>query len=308
MSYKDDVMDLVLSMLEASNKLESTLFGSLNFSKADITKFIKKYNVLEDLDCNELGFYLLLNNGYITKEQFAKYLGLKYENDNFWLVVDSFDDVLSDSKYEFEIKILDNEFEDYGNDFYNIEDIDYYFRYYDEKTLYSIIQYCIDKGLEVDEELITDENISLRNGEIFVNNIKLKDVIDSDDGLEDLRSELNIAICEAQESADFDEMYNKIINAFKDEVSDFERRTVNIKDKNVEQIYIKITDKKLKEAEKLLIEEYGEYDYKEEKYGNMLYILKEMEFFDFRTPDYNNIYGDIDKGVLNDYTQSRLNF
>lgn len=308
MSYKDDVMDLVLSMLEASNKLESTLFGSLNFSKADITKFIKKYNVLEKPECNELGFYLLLNNGYITKEQFAKYLGLKYENDNFWLVVDSFDDVLSDSKYEFEIKILDNEFEDYGNDFYNIEDIDYYFRYYDEKTLYSIIQYCIDKGLEVDEELITDENISLRNGEIFVNNIKLKDVIDSDDGLEDLRSELNIAICEAQESADFDEMYNKIINAFKDEVSDFERRTVNIKDKNVEQIYIKITDKKLKEAEKLLIEEYGEYDYKEEKYGNMLYILKEMEFFDFRTPDYNNIYGDIDKGVLNDYTQSRLNF
>lgn len=308
MSYKDDVMDLVLSMLEASNKFESTLFSSLNFTKNDITKFIKKYNVLEKPECNELGFYLLLNNGYITKEQFAKYLGLKYEDDNFWLVVDSFDDVLSDSKYEFEIKILDGEFENYGNDFYKIEDVDYYFRYYNEETLNDIIKYCIDKGLEVDEELITDENISLRNGEIFVNNIKLKDVIDSDDGLEDLRSELNIAICEAQESADFDEMYNKIINAFKDEVSDFERRTVNIKDKNVEQIYIKITDKKLKEAEKLLIEEYGEYDYKEEKYGSMLYILKEMEFFDFRTPDYNNIYGDIDKGVLNDYTQSRLNF
>lgn len=300
-----DILSLVLTMIEANNKFVPNLFSNLNFTKKDIENFIQKYNVLKDPRCNELGFFILLKNNYITNEEFAKYMNLDYKDGSFWIVADSFDDILS-KKYEFEIKILDGDYLDYNYDFYKL-DVSDYFYYYDEDTLKAIIDYCIKNNLEFDDEVITEENITIKDGKIYVNDIKLEDVIDDDRGLSDLRDELNWAICEAQHAADFDEMYSKIINGFKTDIGDFERKIVkNYKGEDVEKIYIKLENKTLDNVEKFLREEYKEYEYTDETYGNVFYVLREMEYFDFDTPDYNYIYGDIDKSVINDYTQSRL--
>jgi len=318
--------DLILSMIKANEDYEN----ELNFTKSDIVNFMKKYNFKSEIEeCNEIGWIILLRNKYITNEEFAKLMDVEYKEDKFWLVIDSFDNILSD-KYETEIKILnqndDNEWWDVCN-YYEVSDIEsYYWSIYTEDTLKNIIKYCIDNGIEIEnedgkDELMTDENTYLKQDKKGINDIyfkyengeevNLSSLLD-DDEFEELKTILNSSICEAQDDADKSEIYNDIMKEFESSIGVIKRDTIkqiNYKgeEHDIDKIYINLDKLKLSDVESFLQDDYEEYDFESKNYGSLIHILKEMEYFEFRTPDYNNVYGSIDNDILNEYTLDRLN-
>jgi hypothetical protein len=283
------MLTLILKMLKAFED-----FGSeIGFTKEEIDELIAKYKVLDNLDCNELGLYVLLQNDYITPEEFAKQTDCHYENGDYYLVVDDFSDILKEKEYSFEISILNGDY-DLHYDYYE-SNIDFY--YYTEDTLESIIKYCIKNKLEIEGEEMTRENTKIIDGDLYFNDTKLEDIIDEDD-LEDLKIELNGATCEAQESADYGEIYNRIVKSFENEIGEFSRRMIN----NKEKLFIKIYQDKMFEC----IVQFFDGSYDEDSLGNIYSVLYEYDYFNFRTPDYNYISGSIDKKDLNDHIQNRL--
>lgn len=320
--------DLILSMIKANDDYEN----ELGFNKSDIENFMNKYNFKKEIvECNEIGKIILWNKKYITNEEFANYMDVEYDKteDKFWLVIDSFGDILS-KEYETEIGILGQD-DDWwhGSDYYENTDIDsYYWHRYTEDTLKDIIEYCIKKGIEIEDEdgeeyeLMTNENTYLKpdkNGKQDIyfkyeneDEVELSSLLDNDE-LSDLKDALNYAICDAQETADRDEIYEKIISEFEDSIGFFKREYVKKKDyngveKEVEKIYIRLDNIDFGKVEEFLQDEYNEYDFETENYGNLVSILKEMEFFEFRTPDYQYVSGDIDNDILNEYTTDKLNW
>lgn len=285
--------DLILSMIVGYGK-----YGDiLGFNKSDIDNFINKYNYLENINCNERGYILLWKNKYINNEQFGKYMEIEFKDDKIYLVTDDFSDILG-KDYDTEISILNGESDSYTGNIYD-NDVSNYWNDYDEDTIKSIYDYCIKNELEIEGEVITKENTKIENGDIFFNDESLSNYIDDEDGLSELKDELNFAICEAQESADIDEIYQKVKNAFIDEVGEYKW----IGDK----LYIELDKNIIDEVEEYLVDTYGEFDFDTEDFGFMLPILKDMEKFDFRTPNYDHIYGTIDNDVLNELTINRLN-
>lgn len=285
--------DLILSMIVGYGK-----YGDiLGFNKSDIDNFINKYNYLENINCNERGYILLWKNKYINNEQFGKYMEIEFKDDKIYLVTDDFSDILG-KDYDTEISILNGESDSYTGNIYD-NDVSNYWNDYDEDTIKSIYDYCIKNELEIEGEVITKENTKIENGDIFFNDESLSNYIDDEDGLSELKDELNFAICEAQESADIDEIYQKVKNAFIDEVGEYKW----IGDK----LYIELDKNIIDEVEEHLVDTYGEFDFDTEDFGFMLPILKDMEKFDFRTPNYDHIYGTIDNDVLNELTINRLN-
>jgi hypothetical protein len=287
----------------------------LGFTKDDIDNLIKEHKILNNIDCNERGWIILWKNKYISNETFAKHMDLEYDavppftaKKNFWIIADDFEDLLS-RKYEFEAKILDGDYDWNYGDFYDV-DVDQHFSDYDQKTLEAIIEYCDKKGFEIendDEEsiLMTKENMKIVDNQIIINdNIKLVDVLDQ---LDDLDQILNNAICEAQESADQDEVYKKIEQSFIDEVGEYTRKIFKINGQEIEKLLVRF-DGDWFDIENELKDTYGDYEFQQENYGNLRSILSENDKFNFRTPDYNYIYGSIDDVTLNEYTQNRLNW
>lgn len=311
------MINLILTMLDAHDQ-----YGNdLNFTKKDTDNFIKKYNVLDNLeqiDCNERGHIVLWKNKYLTNEQLAKHLDLKYEDEKFWLVIDSFDDILSD-KYETEIAYLDIDGDiDREPSSYADHRIDtYYWSTYTEETLKKIIEYCIDQGIEIendddDYELMTTENTYLKtekNGKQDIyfkykngNEIKLVTLIDNDE-FDELNHALNIAIDEAQDDADYSDAYDEIKENFEKGIGAFEYKTVG----DSQKIYIKLNIT-FKQIEEWFEECYGEFNFDEGGFGSLLYVLKEMEYFDFKKPYYDHISGSIDDDLLNEFTRNRLDW
>lgn len=317
--------ELILSMIKANSEYEN----DLNFTKADIENFMNKYNFKNEIkESNELGWIVLWDNKYITNEEFAKLMDIEYYDNNYWLIVDSFDSILSD-KYETEIKVLDQD-DDWWNssDYYENNDIDsYYWHRYTEDTLKEIIEFCVNQGIEIengdgDDELMTDENTYLAPDKHDKQNIyfkyengdevELSSLLD-EDGLDELKNALNNAICEAQDYADRDEVETKIIKEFESSIGFFKREYVKKKDykgveKEVEKISIRLDNLDFNNVESFLQDEYNEYDFETSNYGDLLHILKEMEYFEFDTPDYNYIYGSIDNDMLNEITVDKLHW
>jgi len=315
------MINLILTMLDAYNQ-----YGDdLNFTKKDADIFIKKYNALEDInDCNERGYIVLWNNKYLTNEEFAKHLDLKYEDEKFWLVIDSFDDILTD-KYKTEISYLDRDADDdrEPSEYYDHQIDNYYWHTYTEETLKKIIEYCIDQGIEIENdddndddddnyELMTAENTYLKtdkNNHLDIyfkykngNETKLVKLIDNDE-FDDLKTELNIAVGKAQDDADYSEVYDEIKEKFEKGIGTFEYKTVG----DSEKIYIKLNIT-FKQVEEWFEENYGEYNFDEGGFGSLSYVLKEMEYFDFKKPYYDHINGSIDDDLLNEFTRDRLSF
>ena len=311
MEASDEIVNLVLSMIDEYNEYGD----ALNFTKSNIDKIVKKYN-MNYKQCNELGYIILLKNKYITYEQFCNYMDVEYIDGKVYLVIESFDDILS-NKYEYEIEALDGDV-DWGDRYYDNyweNDVKSYWSDYTEETLKEIMAFCFKKGIEIEDELMDENNTVLKNGKLFFNDQELDELID-DDEFDELKSELNSAICEAQNSADRDHVYKLIEDAFVDKIGSFERKTVEVMkfnyDKNikeqvdVEKIYIQL-DFDLNEIETFLRDQYNKYNFIDESYGNLMSILKEMEFFDFDTPDYRyNGNGSIDYDYLNEITRERL--
>lgn len=308
--------DLILTMLVAYNK-----YGDkLNFTKSEIDNLIRKHILMNinNIECNEYGYIVLLENGYITKEQFAKKMNVIYENDHYWLIIDSFKDLLS-NKYEDEAKILDGDDIDLNNNYYDNDIYYYYWDDFDEETLKSIIEYCSKNNLEVDIETDDGEyktielkdNLILKDGDIYIDDkefdnlseYRLRKLID-EDGLEDLKNDINICICDAQYSADESEFYNKIKNSVINKIGPYENIVVG-KNKNGYDIYkIKIRlDFDMDEVKTFLYD--NEYNFEDSSYGSLEIILREMEFFDIDPINYD-VSGWIDDEYLNELIQKEL--
>ena len=306
--------DLILSMMTALDEHN----GNMKFSQQDIDNLIKKYNILNDKDlgttCNELGWIILWERKYITDEKFATLMDIEIRNGEFWIVCGGFDDILSKS-YETEISVLGNN-EDWWerSDFYDNYNIDEYSHRYDEETLKCIKEYCIKHSEQLyeedeDYEDVTGENLILKDGKLYFKNTSFFDLIDQ---LDELNTQLCIAISEAEEDAEKSQIYKIIKNNFEDKVGEFEFKNVKTKnykgeEKNVGKLYVHIYEK-MNIIKKHLIECYGEYDFNTEDFGSLASILKDMEYFNFKQRDYDRIYADFDNETLNEFTQSRLDF
>lgn len=296
--------ELILTMIVALDK-----FGdSVGFTKQDIDNFISKYNLLKEKPkCNERGYIVLLNYGYITKEQFADFMDVEYRDGNYWYICNDFSDILSE-KYEMEISILNADGERFVSDYYDAG-IEYHWDYYNEETLQAIIDFCIKNSLEIDGELMTDKNTILKDGDIYFiseegDSQKLNDLINDYD-LKELKVTLNWSIIEVQQDADENEYYVQVKKNFEDKIGTFKYEKIN----NEYKLWVRL-DFDIDDVEKFLKDDYGEYDfdYDDGIYGNLYYILKDMEFFDFKKPYYSYISGTIDKNYLNENTQERLSW
>lgn len=299
------MVSLILTMLTAYEEYGSVL----NFDENDIKNIIKKHNISFNeirRDVNELGWIILWENKLISDEYFCKLMDIEIINGDTYLVLNDFDDILS-KNYEFEIQILNGEYDYNPSDNYGY-DISTWWYYYNEETKKAMIKYCIDNELEIYDELLTDENLIFKNGDIYFNDEKFVKHIDDRD-LKDLNNVLQHALSEAQDSADVDEYYTKIKNAFEKDIGDIEHKSKKIivrgEEKTEDFLYIKlnISWSEIKSELKGL---YGEFEFEDINYGNLQYILNEIEYFNFKKPYYDYLSGSIDKEVLNDYTINRL--
>lgn len=307
--YDDDnLTSLVLIMIDSH-----TEYGDeLGFTKTDIDKIIRKYEFYKHVSCNELGWIILWENGYITDELFANKMDVAVIDKHIYLIADSFDDILG-KDYETEISILDWD-DDWWTPSYCDYDaeVSYNWQHYDENTLKSIMEYCFKNGLEIDDEEMTEENTILKDGKLYFNDKELNDLI-YEDSLEELKDILNTAICEADDSANRDATYDAVKKAFENSIGTIERKMVKgieyktKKEIDVEKIYIKL-DLNMKDIKHFLRDCYGQLEYIDSSYGNLVQVLKEMEFFDFKKPYYDYISGDIDKDELNQTTRDRLSW
>lgn len=307
--------NLILTMIVAYDD-----FGDqLDFNKTDIENLMKKNNFIEKLigtkvrytntHCNERAWIILHDNKYVTTEQFNEKFDIIYKDKIYWLVLDSFGDILNNDKFSTEIEILDGEFNwnEYSSDYYDNHDISSWWSDFTEDTLKEIIKALLESGIEIEEEEVTEDNLKLINGDIFFNETKLIDLMDSED-LEELKKSLSYAISEAQEYADNDESYNEIKKNFIKAIGKFEMTDVEENGKTKQKIYVQV-DNAWERVNDFLKDEYGEYEFEDETYGNLISILKEMDYFDdFKAPNYDYITGDIDKEFLNECVVNRLEF
>jgi len=281
-------------------------FGNeLKYSKNDIDILINQNKILDNITCNERGCIILWDKKYITTEKFADLMDIEYIDNEFWMVFDGFDDVLSNKIYETEIKTLSGEMDWEGGNYYDA-DVKSYWGDYDETTLKRLIEFCVDKGIEINDELMTKENTIIKDKDIYFNDKKLVDFIDDDD-LYDLKNTLNNSICEAQESAEMSEVYKKTVESFEESIGEFKWETIKKDGKDVEKLFIKV-NVDFNDIDYYLKDLYGEYEFEEESFGSLYHILNEMDFFEFSVPDYRYIYNSIDDDELNDITRNRLDW
>lgn len=301
------MIDLILTMIVALDDVGG-LF--LQFTQTDIDNLIKKYNVLEKIRCNERGLIILWQKKYITNEQFARYMDMEYDEESFWLVADDFGDILNEREYQTEVDALNGEL-DWEPSFYSnytAGDISYQWKDFNEKTLKAIIKFCIRKELEIDGILMTEDNTVFQKGDVYFNDTRLIDYLDDDD-LDELRTSLSISISESQDSADRGEMYDLISDAFEEQIGPFKHKTIkDYNGKEKTKVFIKLSNIDFDEISEWLKDQYNEYDFMDENYGSMYSILREREYFEFKTPNYDYLSGDIDEGTLNEYTQNRLDW
>lgn len=310
----DELTDLILTMIVANTEHD----GDLNFNKIDIDKIISQYNILNSNNkqiWNERGWIVLWKNKYITDKEFCEYMDIELEDNSIWIVCDDFGSILNGRKYSTEIKVLDND-DDWWNDTsYYKNDIEDYWNKYDEKTLKEIIDFCIKNEIEIEvdnnKELITKENTIVKDGDIYFKDEKLVEFID-DYELEPLRDCLNDAICEAQDDADRSECYEKIRNSFENKIGEFKIKSKIVKnykgeERNAEKLYIKFSDD-FSKVEEFLKDTYGNYEFLQEDFGSLVHILKEMDYFEFDSIDFNHIYGSIEKSILNEFTRNKLDW
>lgn len=298
------------------------------FTKEEIINIAKQYDIVEQKSYSVLGAIILYEWKLIDENVLADRLDLKYEEGKYWLYIDSFDEILDKHKYKNEINILDQDNDRYDSNWY---DIDINWSMISTDTLSDIKKYIIDNigSAEIeDEDIVFDEeNIKIENDKLYLilndDNIEIDDSFMTDYvEFADLYRDLQWSFIDAQQVADEDEMEQKIINSFEDEIGFFTRemkekqyydsKLNKMVNKDVEFIKIRLDKFDIKflkdELINYTINKYmiqGETDtYMGDRFKE---IGRELDLFEFRTPDYNYIYGSIDKEYLNDDIINRLN-
>lgn len=286
--------NLIISMIKAYSENSE----GLGFNKNDIDNFIKKYDYLDDISCNDLGYIILWKNKYIDDSKFSKLMEIEFKDDKLYIVCDNFYDILNMTKYKTIIEILNGDFDwDFYDSYENA--VGLYWSDYNEDTMKAIYDFCIKKKLEIEGEVMTEENTKLEKNDVLFNDVSLNKYIDEDEGLYDLCSELNNSIAYAQQAADQNEIFEKVDKTFRSKIGDYEW--------NSEKLYLKIDKNIINEVEDYL-KDFDEFVFNSAAYGSLLYILREMGKFDIRFPDLDNIYATIDDDFLNDVTQDRLSW
>lgn len=304
---------LLISMVE----LYDNYGDKIGYTKKELDKLIKHYQLIEKGSWNELGTIVLYNNDYISKDRFCKDLDLVYKDKDFWMVFDSFEYILPLS-YNFEAKILDGKiWEDWEpSSFY---DYDFEISDFNDNTLKEIVNFCIRHNCTIDTEEkedieITKKNTIISDGEIYIGKEKLNDHID-DDGMEDLKQQIQFAIAEAYDVAESNEVYNVCKRNFEEGYGEFKWISKKIKNKDgkdisVEKLLVKL-DVDLSEVESKLkdIYEYEgiiEYSDSQHHFGNMYHVLNELDLISMDKPNYNYLNAYPDDEQLNYSVVERL--
>ena len=304
---------------------------SIRFTKEEIGKLIKDNKITEDNNYNEYGTCLLWDNNFISNESFASDMDLKYEKKkgekggDFYLIIDSFGDVLDNKQFSNEIEYLDG---DYDWDHYGDYDagIDYYWSNYTDETMEEMVNFLIRTAPEIDTDdggIVLTEDNTRKDGYIDIGDewVSIESLID-EDGLDELKDKINGTICDAQYDADINEVINSLINSFEEKIGTYERIMVkkkyydhdskSTKEKDSEVIKIKLNDGWYEGIKDVLKDDYkydNHIDFEEERYGSFISIAQEYgDYFDIDTPDYNYVHGSIDDTYLNEALQERLQY
>jgi hypothetical protein len=315
--------DLIINMMYYYDRFSN----NSKFSKEEIINLINEYDIVDQKSYSVLGAIILYEWKLIDENVLADRLDLKYEEGKYWLYIDSFDEILDKSKYSIEINILEQDNDRYGSSWYDI-DIDWDMISTD--TLSYIKNHIINNigSAEIEDEdiVFNEENIKIENDKLYL--ILNDDNIEIDDSFmkdyvefSDLYRDLQWSFIDAQQVADEDEMEKEIINSFENEIGFFTREMKEKKyydskldkqvTKDVEFIKIRLDNLNMKSLKDELISytinKYmiqGETDtYMGDRFKE---IGRELDMFDFHTPDYNYVYGSIDKEYLNDDIINRL--
>lgn len=320
------MINIILNLLFQYDKLGD----KLGFSKDEIDKLIKEH-VLDDngtTSCNAFGSMLLEKHGYVTKKDVSDKFNLQYEKENensdkmslYWYF-NSFDEILKEDNYKTEIIYLDSlaweQFDYYSsgswaelNDFY--DDIN-------EENLKDILKYLIKNKCDifvddsVDEYILVEKtNSKVEDGKIYLKDSKniwfkiSESELENSDDCEELVSRLNSTYEACKSDADIIEAEKQVIDSFESEIGHYERKY----DEKTKKEYIRLR------CDFINWDQLWEFyiDESKHEYGSGLYefddestytgddlesIGHELDWFEFRTPDYNYIYGDIKNTDLN---------
>ena len=279
---------------------------SIGYTKEELDNLVKKWD-LTNQDFNELSSIILYEEGYITKDEFAKSLDVEIGDDgDFWMVFNDFESVLG-SDFTFEAKVLSGRiWEDWNPSSYT--DYDFSLSDFSEKTLKAIIEYCTDNGCEIDtddELLLTKDNMRIENGSIYVNDENLDEHME-DDGMSELKNNIQIGIADAHESAEASEIYDQCKRNFKDGIGEF--KMVDRKNGKGEDLWVRV-EADLSEIKSSLEEGYmysGVVDYVEESYGEIYYVLKEYDYLDMDKPNYDYLYSSPKRKDVDDCVRERV--
>lgn len=303
----EPIVQLLISMIVAYEEYGD----SIGYTKEELDKFIQQYELFK-LNWNELGALVLYDYKYISKEKFAEVMELEVDDDGFWMEFNDFEDALP-SDFEFEAKVLDGRmWEDWTPfDYY---EYDFDLGDFTEETLKAVIDFCDRNGCEIetddDEILLTKDNMRIEKGTIYVGNENLNEHMD-DDGMDELKREIQYGISDAHESAEADEIYTSVKDNFEEGVGSYKFVSIkNSKGKSVDMLWVKV-EADLSEVMSDLKDAYtynGETTYStaQHDFGNMYHVLHEFDFIEMKKPYYDNSYSSPSRELTDECVRNRL--
>jgi len=304
----ENIVQLLISMIVAYEEYGDVI----GYTKEELDIFVKKYDLLKQ-DWNELGALVLYEYKYISMEKFAKVMDMEIIDDDFWLVFDDFADILP-SDFDFEAKVLDGRmWEDWQPSDYYDYDID--FSNFSEKTLQVIIDYCDKIGCEIGtddgEILLTKNNMTIKNGNIYVKEENLEEHMD-DDGMNDLKRDIQFGIADAYDGAEADAVYNACKSDFVEAYGEYKWVSTKKGEKTIEKLYVKM-DKDLSDVRSSLEDDYfydGKiiYSTEQESFGNMYQVLYEFDFFDMKKPNYDYLDNYPGRDSIDERVRERIQY
>jgi len=304
----EPIVQLLISMIVAYEEYGD----SIGYTKEELDKFIQQYELFK-LNWNELGALVLYDYKYISKEKFAEVMELEVDEDGeFWMEFNDFEDALP-SDFSFEASVLDGRiWEEYqGSDYY---DYDYYLSDFTEETLKVIIDYCDNHVCSIDgdddEIVLTKDNMRIHKGTIYVGDESLDEHME-DDGMEELKREIQFGVAEAHDSAEADDIYTSVKDNFEEGVGSYKFVSIkNSKGKNVEMLWVKV-EAYLSEVMSDLKDAYtynGETTYStaQHDFGNMYQVLHEFDFIEMKKQYYDNSYSSPSRELTDECVRNRL--
>ena len=285
-----DYINLFISMIWKSQD------NDILFTRKDIESYLEEYNILRK-DYNELASIILWEENYITSETFADNLDIVYKDNNFYIYLSSFDDLILSGFDDFEKSVMSHTF-DYESSSYNDYDID--FSIFTEETLNSILEYCIKYKQEVEIDdigiPITKKNTKIKDNKLLINNINISDLMDD---LGDLEIELKNVIGEANDSAQRDSIYSAIEDEIENKLGPIEY--------NDDDIHIRLDVDWTKIKEKLfdMFTNQGEVEF-EGACEKFEYVLSEYDIIEFDSPNYDYVHYYAKDKDINEMIQERL--